>query len=531
MDEFSVDGPMNRRQRHGDAAARCWALARTCAMGVTLAIVCQTAMAQAMYRIKPLGLLGGCTSPGPIAYAIAAADQVTGVTCNANGDEHAYLWKPDGTAMVDLGPDEVGTSSVGLHISASGLVAGYAQDNTGEFAFESLGNGAPMTRIYDELGGTSIFPTDVNDLGQLTGYATINATIERAFLWKNDGSPMANLGNLGGDNSVGLAINASGQLAGQSDILGDVFHHAFFLKNDNTSMQDLGTLGGDSSAAYWINDSGQVAGYSALPGTNHANHSHAFFWKNNGKPMQDLGTLGGAYSAPSAFNNSGQIAGTSATHAGKNPHAFVWLNNGTPMKDLGALGGTASYANDMNSSGQVTGQAVLAGKAGRRAFLWRNDGTKMQDLNLLIDPADPLKPFITLTGGNLINDSGDIVAEGTDSRTGHDFTYVLLGTVLTLTPRSLAFGNQPIHTSSAAKSVTVTNTSPKAMAISSIVLTGSAAGQFVFSDNCGKSMAAHASCTIKVTFKPSTKGAKSETLNVNGGGSGLRAVTLAGTGT
>ena len=103
--------------------------------------------------------------------------------------------------------------------------------------------------------------------------------------------------------------------------------------------------------------------------------------------------------------------------------------------------------------------------------------------------------------------------------------------MLTLTPRSLAFGNHPINTTSAAKSVTMTNTSAKVVAITSIALKGTAATQFVSTNNCGKSLAGHAICAIKVTFKPTTKGVKSATLNVNGGGGGLRTVTLAGTGT
>jgi Abnormal spindle-like microcephaly-assoc'd, ASPM-SPD-2-Hydin len=153
----------------------------------------------------------------------------------------------------------------------------------------------------------------------------------------------------------------------------------------------------------------------------------------------------------------------------------------------------------------------------------------MQDLNKLIDPTDPLKPYITLTVGEIIDGLGDIVADGTDSRTVTSTRYLLQGTVLTLAPRALAFGNQPINTTSAAKSVTMTNTSPKAVAITNIALTGTAAGQFASTNNCGKSLAGHATCTIKVTFKPTTKGAKSEFLNVNGGGGGLRSVTLTGT--
>jgi len=87
----------------------------------------------------------------------------------------------------------------------------------------------------------------------------------------------------------------------------------------------------------------------------------------------------------------------------------------------------------------------------------------MQDLNKLIDPTDPLKPYITLTSGDFINDRSDILAEGIDSRKGQQFVYLLQGTeatnsALTLTPRSLVFGNLPINTSSPAQSVTVTNT-------------------------------------------------------------------------
>jgi probable HAF family extracellular repeat protein len=208
------------------------------------------------------------------------------------------------------------------------------------------------------------------------------------------------------------------------------------------------------------------------------------------------------------------------------------MNNGTAMKDLGSFGGTISQANDINASGQVTGYAYLAGNGGvRHAFLWRNDGTKMQDLNALIDATDPLKPFITLTSGTYINNLGDILADGTDSRTGVSAPYLLQGTVLTLSPRSLAFGNHPINTTSAAKSVTVTNTSAKVVAITSIVLKGSNPSQFASTNNCGSSLVGHATCTIKVTFRPTTKGAKSATLNVNGGGGGLRTVTLTGTGT
>ena len=152
-----------------------------------------------------------------------------------------------------------------------------------------------------------------------------------------------------------------------------------------------------------------------------------------------------------------------------------------------------------------------------------------------IDPTDPSKPYITLTSGDFINDRGDIAAEGTDSRTGLPGVYLLQSaggatSVLTVTPHSLAFGDLPINTSSAAQSVTVTNTSAKTVAITGIALRGTAPRQFTFIDDCGKSLAAYATCTLEAIFRPTTKGAKTAFLDVNGGGGGLRSVKLTGTG-
>jgi hypothetical protein len=102
--------------------------------------------------------------------------------------------------------------------------------------------------------------------------------------------------------------------------------------------------------------------------------------------------------------------------------------------------------------------------------------------------------------------------------------------MLTLAPRSLGFGNQPINASSAAKWVTVTNTSAKVVAITGIALRGTAPGQFTFIDDCGKSLAAYRTCTLEAIFRPITEGAKTAFLDVNGGGGG-RSVKLTGTGT
>jgi probable HAF family extracellular repeat protein len=510
-----------------ETLVRYLALLRRSAIGLALMIVCQAAFAQAIYRITPLGFLGGCMSQPPIAYAVNASDEVTGVACNAHGDLHAFLWKNNGTPMIDLGPGPAGTDSAGYGINKSGLVVGTATDSTGTYAFVS--SGAAMTKIPNGLGGTGSFAYGVNDSGQVTGGAGVADGTSDAFVWKK-GAPMVDIVQSDAtfqQESYGYAINASGQVAG-SQYDGDRSTNPFVWLNNGSPPIYLGGAG-EVQGSCCITSSGQVAGTISVSGYA---HPQAFVWRNDGTGMHTLGAVpGGDLSEAAAQNESGQIAGGSWTGYFKKELAFVWMNNGTPMKSLGTLGGTNSQSNDINASAQVTGWADITGNSTTHAFLWRNDGSKIVDLNTLIDSMDPLKPYITLTSGEFIDQYGDIVANGTDSRTGKSDLYLLQGSVLTLNPRVLAFGNVKTGTASAAKSVTMTNTSAKAAAISSITLAGAAANQFTSTNNCGKSLAGHAVCTIKVTFKPTSKGAKAATLSVNGGGGGTRVVNLTGTGT
>jgi hypothetical protein len=103
-------------------------------------------------------------------------------------------------------------------------------------------------------------------------------------------------------------------------------------------------------------------------------------------------------------------------------------------------------------------------------------------------------------------------------------------TALRVTPLELSYANQKRGTTSAAKPVTVTNTTAATVAITDIRIAGANPNQFSQVSNCGASVAGGASCTINVRFMPGSAGVKQAVLNVNGGGNGLRAVQLSGTG-
>jgi hypothetical protein len=102
----------------------------------------------------------------------------------------------------------------------------------------------------------------------------------------------------------------------------------------------------------------------------------------------------------------------------------------------------------------------------------------------------------------------------------------------TVSPTSLAFGNVARGTTSAAKTVTVKNTSSVALPITSVALGGSNAGQYTRTNNCPTQLSAGASCTVSVRFKPTSTGSKSATLVVApGNGVASKSVALSGTGT
>ncbi|MBS1850170.1 MAG: DUF4082 domain-containing protein [Acidobacteria bacterium] len=122
----------------------------------------------------------------------------------------------------------------------------------------------------------------------------------------------------------------------------------------------------------------------------------------------------------------------------------------------------------------------------------------------------------------------------TDSASGSPHTVSLTGTGVgvTVSPSSLAFGNQARNTTSSARTVTLTNVGTTTLTGINISITGSSSTMFSQTNTCGTSRTAGTSCTISVTFRPTSTGSKSATLNiVNSDPTSPQQVTLTGNGT
>jgi len=103
------------------------------------------------------------------------------------------------------------------------------------------------------------------------------------------------------------------------------------------------------------------------------------------------------------------------------------------------------------------------------------------------------------------------------------------GTSATLSanPASLTFASQAPGTTSAAQTVTVSNTGTAAAGSVSVATTG----DFAQTSTCGSTIAAGASCTVSVSFQPTASGARTGSLTVTSSASNSpTTVALAGTG-
>jgi len=102
----------------------------------------------------------------------------------------------------------------------------------------------------------------------------------------------------------------------------------------------------------------------------------------------------------------------------------------------------------------------------------------------------------------------------------------------TLSPSSLNFPNQAVGTTGTAQAVTLSNPGIVALSLTSIVFSGTNAGDYAQSNTCGSSVAAGGTCTISVTFTPTAGGTRTATLAITDNAlNSPQAVGVTGTGT
>lgn len=286
-------------------------------------------------------------------------------------------------------------------INTSGQVAGSASFD-GSTTHAALYSEFQLTDL-GTLGGDFSEAVAINPSGEVVGNSTLANGLTHATLWSH--GQIIDLGTLpGGATSYATGINDAGQITGWSDTVQSGTSsprpdHAFIYENGQ--MTDLGNLSatgefGNFSVGMAINASGEVTGWSVT----NSFETHAFLY--SGGLMTDLGTLGGSESRGSAINDAGQVVGWSYLPGDSAAHAF--LVSGGPMLDLGtASGATNSYAVGINASGTIIGNLTASDGGPFVGFA----GSGLVNLNSYIDT------FLqALSDTRGINDAGQILAFG-----------------------------------------------------------------------------------------------------------------------
>jgi probable HAF family extracellular repeat protein len=292
--------------------------------------------------------------------------------------------------------------------NTSDEVVGYDVSGSNDGAIVDISGGVVDVRSFAGVSG-------VNDAGLAVGSAQSGSDIETLLIAADGTQTLLNPFNTPSPaNSAASAVNASGVLTGYYYLQQQGPVHAFVYDTNSGIATDLGTLGGDYSVGNAINSKGAVAGYSI----NAAGQGHAaLFYGGN---AIDLGTVPGSwYSRALGINDLGQVTGYSMFLDGTQ-HTFFY--DGASMIDIGAAGGTVSQGNAINNAGQIVGSIYSPPPGNSYPYLY--SGGSFVDLNTLIQ-SSPLASHVTLSDAVAINNKGWILAYGENTQLNQAHAFLL----------------------------------------------------------------------------------------------------------
>jgi uncharacterized protein (DUF2141 family) len=391
------------------------------------------------------------------------------------------LWQPNSLAVGDFNQDgKLDLAVFGLPFGPP-VVFVYLGDGTGNFTLASTpdAGGWGYSVVAGDFNGdgkvdlavANYFWSTVSTLlGDGTGQFTLAASIPTGSL------PQAlATGDFNGDNILDLAVVDYNERATDvmlGDGTGKFILASSLPGNVYPGAVAIGNFNGDGKL-----DVATVDGYTntVLVELQHA-------------PAVGL--------SPSNLTFGTQLVGTSS-----NPQPVTLTNIGSGTLRIGKIAASGSFSQTNNCPSRVppNGQCTI-----NVIFKPHKIGTVNGTLTIKDNaPASPQE--VPLTG---------------------------VGTVVSLQPPSLDFGNQKVGTTSPPQVVTLTNYGTRAVNIHHIGITGPNGGCFHQTNDCGTSVPAGGSCSISVTFTPKRTGLRNATLDVgdNGGGS-PQTVALSGIGT
>ncbi len=266
-------------------------------------------------HVREVGTLGAGWS---FAEDINVGGEVVGTSSAAGnwmGDPtSAFRWK-DGRIAALPSPYDSGAEGMNDY----GDIVGWTVQVPGQLGRAVRWDGDSMSELGTLPGFQLSYALDINNAGHVVCNAREHSYwTERAYVWKS--GEIIELGTFGGRSSTAHAINERGQIVGTADTgmvreapyQNVAISHAFMWENGR--LADIGTLGGKDSVAHAINDHGWIVGISEIDMTSIIGGEQSQFLYMNGE-MLDLNRLiprdsGWQLFNAVAINNRGQILAT-----------------------------------------------------------------------------------------------------------------------------------------------------------------------------------------------------------------------------
>lgn len=294
--------------------------------------------------------------------------------------------------------------------------------------------------------------TDINDKGQVSGWRLNGTASDGAIIWRA-GEFQSVLPPSDGTYSRALGINDWSELAGSYGTFPPERGHGFFWRGGR--MREIAAVPGESTIyVVHLNNRREVVVLSRHPEAG----AQYYIWQHGRvKPLErvpnrsfearrinDRGVVvgesggGNATSVPLLWQDGAAMlldlppGATRASGRDINDHNVVVVNSNASNRftaflwhegeytALPALQGrehTQAFA--INNSSVVVGTSSDASDASSTATVWY--GSQVADLNSLVRANDPLGPYVQLRSALLINDRGEIVARGIDTRDFEQF--------------------------------------------------------------------------------------------------------------
>jgi hypothetical protein len=498
----------------------------------------------AALTLTSLGLSG--TNPGDFAQTnTCGASVAAGANC---------------TVSVTFTPAASGslTAAVTLTDNATGSPQTISLTGTGTAAVASLSPGS-LTFASQAVGATSAAQAiTVNNTGSaaltLTSLALTGASASNFAQTNTCGASIAAGANC--TVSVTFTPAASGSLTAAVTL----------TDNATGSPQTISLTGTGTAVVVSLSPSNLTFASQAVGATSAA---QVITVNNTGNAALTLTSLGLSGTNPGDFAQTNTCGASVAAGAnctvsvtftpaasGSFTAAVTLTDNATGSPQTISLTGTGTAAVASVSPGSLTfaSQAVGATSAAQVITLNNTGSAALTLTSLALAGMNPADFAQTNTCGSSVAAGANCtisvtfkpVASGTltaavtltDNATGSPQTVSLTGTgtstgaTISISPSSLAFGNESVDMISSSQAVTLDNTGSAVLSITSIAFNGANPADFTEVNTCSPSVAAGGTCTIVILFAPSASGAGVASLTISDNVTGSpQSVALSGTGT